>query len=187
MDQSVSDQVFLARLANADETELLVVDIFRRHYRYVLLPPKRTRPSYEERHKYRDDGDMAIYIANRATSGMLDGKPRRIEAKGNGKTWTDADTFRDAYPSKPRNLMICNAPSYDRARLKPSLYVIVEKNRAHVALVPTLATRDRWFTRDRFVPEYGYTETIYHVPLECVTFRSVAFLYENPPEEWTED
>jgi len=120
----------------------------------VAISPMSKSKGYDDRLDHTDDGDLFIQ--------------QRIEVKGlsadftNGSDWP----FRDEF-------IVCAAHSYDRAKPKPYAYMILNRNRTHVAIVYG-KSRPQWTTKRIKDGRYeDMTQEFYLCPLEHVDFRAL--------------
>ena len=97
--------------------EMVAMMLLRRGFWVQILPQELT-PSFEERHKYSDSGDLKIF-------GF--GEELICEVKGSGYEFKDGKHPYDT-------AFICNQWSFDKADPKPSYYFIVDKARENVAI-----------------------------------------------------
>jgi len=97
--------------------EMVAMMLLRQGLWVQILPQKLT-PSFEERHKYSDNGDLKIFAENQELI---------CEVKGSGYEFKDGKhPYETAF--------ICNKWSFDKADPKPSYYLIVDKARENVAV-----------------------------------------------------
>jgi len=116
--------------------------------------PTTVTPSYEERLNFVDGGD--IYIS------------QRIEVKALSASFTCADdwVFGDKF-------IVCAKHSFDNAKPKPFMYVYLNKERTHVAIVKS-DTRSQWYVEQRKDARYDeMTQDFYFAPMTCVKFTKV--------------
>ena len=119
----------------------------------VAISPMTKSKDYNDRLNHTDDGDLYIQ--------------QRIEVKGLSRDFTDGSDW----PFK--DFIVCAAHSYDRAKPKPYAYMILNKNRTHVAIVYG-KSRPHWTTK--FIKDSRYedlTQEFYLIPVEHVDFRAL--------------
>ena len=119
----------------------------------VAITPMTKSKDYNDRLNHTDDGDLYIQ--------------QRIEVKGLSRDFTDGSDwpFDD--------FIVCAAHSYDRAKPKPYAYMILNRNRTHVAIVYG-KSRPHWTTK--FIKDSRYedlTQEFYLIPIEHVDFRAL--------------
>jgi len=120
----------------------------------VAISPMSKSKGYDDRLEHTDDGDLFIQ--------------QRIEVKGlsadftNGADWPFGAEF-----------IVCAAHSYDRAKPKPYAYMILNRNRTHVAIVYG-KSRPHWTSKRIKDGRYeDMTQKFYLCPLEHVDFRQL--------------
>jgi len=120
----------------------------------VAISPMSKSKGYDDRLDHTDDGDLFIQ--------------QRIEVKGlsadftNGADWPFGAEF-----------IVCAAHSYDRAKPKPYAYMILNRNRTHVAIVYG-KSRPHWTSKRIKDGRYeDMTQKFYLCPLEHVDFRQL--------------
>ena len=115
-------------------------------------------PSYEERMKYLDDGDLEYY---------KDGEWRRVEVKHSSRNFTSAENWPF------RNMFVCAIHSWDKVDPKPDVFLILSKDMNNVAEI-TGDTNNQWFltsfTDKRYV---NYRQTAYACPLDLIKFSTI--------------
>jgi hypothetical protein len=113
--------------------------------------PTFVTPSYEDRLNFTDDGD--IYIN------------QRIEVKSLSADFTCAEDwpFKDKF-------LVCAKHSFDNAKPKPFMYIYLNKNKTHIAIVKA-DTKPLWYVEKRKDSRYdSVTQEFYLVPLSSVKF-----------------
>ena len=118
----------------------------------VAISPMSKSKGYDDRLEHTDDGDLFIQ--------------QRIEVKGLSADFTSGSDwpFRGEF-------IVCAAHSYDQAKPKPYAYMILNRNRTHVAIVYG-KSRPHWTTKRIKDGRYeDMTQEFYLCPLEHVDFR----------------
>lgn len=109
---------FRARWKGSHAVVEMVAMMLLRQGLWVQILPQKLTPSFEERHKYSDNGDLKIFAENQELI---------CEVKGSGYEFKDGKhPYETAF--------ICNKWSFDKADPKPSYYLIVDKARENVAV-----------------------------------------------------
>jgi hypothetical protein len=113
--------------------------------------PTFVSPSYEERLNFLDGGD--IYIS------------QRIEVKALSASFTCKEDwqFRDKF-------IVCAKHSFDNAKPKPFMYIYLNKDKTHIAIVKS-DSRKHWFVETKKDKRYDdVTQDFYLCPLEYIKF-----------------
>jgi hypothetical protein len=120
--------------------------------------PAKTTPSYEDRMKYVDNGDLEYY---------KEGEWKRVEVKHTSRAFTNAEDW----PFK--NMFVCAIHAWDNADPKPDIYIQFDNDMSHVAEIPG-STSTEWFKMSFKDSRYvNYRQTAYCCPLDLIKFSKV--------------
>tara|TARA_R100000808_G_C2100421_1_gene117684 strand:+ start:84 stop:557 length:474 start_codon:yes stop_codon:yes gene_type:complete len=115
--------------------------------------------SHKDWKSCRDDGDLEVYKNN---------NKYRVEVKGLSADFTCAEDWK--YGNK---FIVCAKHSYDQAKTKPYAYMILNKNRTHVAIVKT-TTKNDWYVEYRKDSRYNdFGQECYFCPLDKIEWRKL--------------
>ena len=121
-------------------------------------PETKKTPSYEERMKYVDDGDLYYY---------KDGDWRRVEVKHVSADFESAEDW----PYKMFFVMAKHA--WDKADPKPDILISFNRDYTHIATVYG-NTSDKWYLQSFKDRRYlDYRQTTYCCPLDLIEFSKV--------------
>ena len=133
---------FLSHLDDSTEAVFIVALHLYNKGLDVRINAMQKAKSHKEWKSCKDDGDLYVYKNN---------KSYRIEVKGSGSD------FECAKDWKYNSFIVCAKHSYDQAEPKPYAYMILNKERTHVAIVKT-STKNKWYSEykmDRRYDNYG--------------------------------
>jgi len=149
---------FLNHLDNSSEAVFITALYLHKLGLDVRINAMQKAKSHKDWKDFKDDGDMNIYKGN---------KSYRIEVKGlscnftNGSDWS----FKD--------FIVCAKHSYDNATPKPYAYMILNKNKTHIAIVNTKTYLD-WEVVTRKDSRYeNVTQEFYTCPLNKIQWRTL--------------
>lgn len=120
----------------------------------VTVNPMSIRPSYEDRLKHQDDGDL--YITQRV-------EVKHLSAKfTNAADWPFGDKF-----------IVCAKHAFDNAKPNPFAFMLYNKAETHVAIVHG-KTHKQWTVEKRVDKRYSdYEQAFYFCPLELIQWVDV--------------
>ena len=161
---------FAERLHRSEAARQFVTDWYRKYGIQVDEPDLEVAPDYQDRLLYVDGGDMFILLNDWV----------KIEVKHRPNIkFTSAKDFGRPVAGifKPfPDLIVCAKHSFDRADPKPRLYIHLNADMSHAAVV---YSRDwqRWTVRTVPDPYYGTEQLCYHAVTSDVEFRPT----DGPP------
>ena len=122
-----NDQHFLRALRNSEDSKWRVAVWLNKKGYPVVLPPFRERPTYEDRKRYADNGDLSVSM--------------RVEIKHRR---TDNFTCREDFPFP--DFMVCKVRTFEEAWPKVYAWVHLNPPMTHAAII-FAANQPRWFVR----------------------------------------
>ena len=158
--QEVSDQDFLTKLDESQEDIAKAAAILHGAGHHIELPAAAVRPTYADRMRYLDQGDLYVYAKS------------RIEIKRNRTGfWTGAHDHR--FPT----LIVCNAYRHRTMQPPPACYWIFNAPRTVVAVVPC-NTIDQWWIEQIPLYKRGTLHDCYLCPVELPAYYTIEELAE---------
>jgi len=146
---------FLSHLDNSTAGVFTAALYFYEKGLDVRIGGLRKCDSYKNYMNFVDDGDMFIY---------RNGEKYRIEVKNLSAEFT----CKEDWPFK--DFIVCAKKSYDHATPKPYAYLILNKNRTHMAVVKG-DTNPSWKTIQRVDSRYeNYTQEFYLCDLDLINW-----------------
>jgi hypothetical protein len=150
-DYEENDPSFIADLRKSKDAVAVAAEWLSAKGYPVVIRPTFERPSVEQMGEYSDDGDIEIV--------------QRVEVKRRQNlTFTSKEDF-------PYETIIVDAcHCYDKARPKPYLYIIFNREMTAAFVVDVKHTLSQWqrvMKRDRFK---GRNRVFYECPLSAVSF-----------------
>jgi hypothetical protein len=157
---------FLKHLKESQSDVRLVADWFK-HYGWDAQVCESTEaPTYSEWQDHADDGDIYIH---------RNGKQYRVEVKHLSANFTNANDWPFG-----KHFIICAKHAWDNADPKPHLYIYLNKDKTHFAVVKGI-TRDQWYTQKRRDSRYtNETQSFYFTNPMQVEFKKFG---DAKPEE----
>jgi len=119
----------------------------------VKMPPTTKAETRGDHQNHSDFGDIFI--------------EQRVEIKKRSFDFTCAQD----YPFQG-DVIVCEKKSYDRAKPKPYVYLIFNKNMNHVAVIRS-DTSDRWTVKEVHDSRYNEKQQCYFCPLDLIRFCKV--------------
>lgn len=119
----------------------------------IILPTSTVAPTFNQRHKYKDDGDLAIKAG--------------IEVKWKKREFHDAKSY--GYDG----VLVCTKKSYDRFNPKPLYFYICNGSLTYAAQIDTRFSH-LWFTKE--MPDHDrndYKSIWYVAPFNTVQFKRI--------------
>lgn len=113
---------FLEHLENSTESVFIVARYLHKKGLDVKIKAVQKAKKHEEWKQYKDDGDIFVY---------KNGIPYRIEVKGLSCNFTSDKDW------KFKDFIVCAKHSYDSADPIPFSYMILNKDKTHIAIVKT--------------------------------------------------
>ena len=111
----------------------------------VTIPPLHIADSKNQYMDFVDEGDLILH---------RDGKEEIIEVKHQSWDWTTHDDI-------PWNsLIVCAKKSYDRHKVKPSAYFLVNTQLTHAIVIPT-SMFEHWWVADVHDKKKDWVQTMY--------------------------
>lgn len=133
------------------------------------VQPLKVRPDASKMGDYADDGDIHLIRAN--------GKTARAEVKHRGLHFTSLRDY--PYPT----VIVDNAHTFDNAKKKPELYVIINKLATHGALIRVEFSRHAWVKTVKMDRGKNRNRTLYECPKELCEFFDFAAPHREPGME----
>jgi hypothetical protein len=148
---------FLNFLEKSQEGVWIIAQWLNNFGHVVTVNPIKRSKHYKDWKENVDDGDM--YISK-------NGEPlKRVEVKNLGASFTCAEDW----PYKEQ-FMVCAQYSYDYANPKPFIYIYLNKERTHVAIIKT-ETKKHWVVKSYTDKRYqDVKQNFYICPIEYVKF-----------------
>ena len=124
----------------------------------VKINPMKKSETHSEWRTHIDKGDLEIIVRD---------APARIEVKGLSTSFTKKEDWK--FP----DFIICAAHSWDIADPKPLAYMLLNRERTHVAIVYG-KDRPTWVKAKKQDARYiDYAQEFYFSPLEKVVWKSL--------------
>ena len=164
MSISAQHQEFLERLRASQAAVWAVAKFLSRHNYVVTIPPTSYAPKYEDRHKYKDSGDIwAVQTKHARLPDRMD-HYQRIEVKCLSIVFSSYDDF-------PYTELIVNAvDSHHRSDPIPAMYFMAGADLSHAAVVKVEKTQDQWYVKERNSKNTNTKKDFFHVPLDLATW-----------------
>ena len=129
---------------------------------YSISIEPTVKGSHEEWREHRDNGHIYIWMP-----GWNKGEPQRVEVKQLSAMSAPEDF-------KFSSMMVCAVHSWKEANPKPLVYILINKQRTHLAMIYS-KDQPSWFTRTVQDKRYAgeYTQEMYFCPLQYVHWRTI--------------
>ena len=149
---------FLSHLDNSTEAVFITALYLHKQGLDVRINSMKKAESHKDWKNCKDDGDMYIYKNDKAY---------RIEVKGLGCDFTGESDW------KFKDFIVCAKHSYNNADPVPYAYMILNKNKTHIAIVNTSSYPD-WNIVNRKDSRYeNVTQEFYTCPLNKIQWRTL--------------
>lgn len=149
---------FLDHLDNSTEAVFIVALYLHKKGLDVKIKAVQKANSHKEWKQYKDDGDIFVY---------KNGKPYRIEVKGLSCDFTSDKDW------KFKDFIVCAKHSYDNAEPVPFSYMMLNKDKTHMAIVKT-KTYPSWGVVKRKDSRYkDVTQEFYTCPINNVEWIKI--------------
>lgn len=160
-EQEINTERFAKRLKESQPAVDFAKEYLERNgYEVVKPEDKGVTPSYEDRMKYVDNGDL--YCKKGDTDEWC-----RVEVKHQSREFT----CKEDWPFK--NMFVLAKHALDRANPKPSFYLNFNKSLTHVAKISS-ESESEWFLMPFQDKRYlNKRETAYACPINFVEFSTV--------------
>lgn len=119
----------------------------------VTIPPLRVAKDLSQYRQFIDDGDLILH---------RDGD-EIVEVKHQSFDWV----CRTDIPYE--SVIVCAKKSYDRHKVKPSVYFLVNKQMSHAIVVPT-STKEKWFTAIVHDKKKDWNQEMYKIHTSNINF-----------------
>jgi len=149
---TLSHAAFNERLDDSHPAVERIADWMSSLGKPVKIQPTKKADNFLDAQRLRDDGDIKIL-----STGEM------IEVKHQTTVWTD----EKSYPYS--SIIVSNKNSVDKNRGNVVVYIILNKDMTHAAMVP-FATSEHWFLKKKKPGNTGVYEMFYLCPLEYVQF-----------------
>jgi len=164
----VGHKKFKKHLMASKKAVDIVAAQFRQSGYEVSVPVTKVAPNYSNWEEYADDGDLFVTLR--------DSKVIRVEVKGLRYKFT----CRADWPFAHGNTVVCARHAWDRAKQKPSMFILTNGAMDHVAIVKA-STEKYWFKKVLGDPRYGseYKQEFYMVSTDKAVFRRMKELCQK--------
>jgi hypothetical protein len=147
---------FLSHLDKSHDGVWLVANYLSRKGYNITINTTTKAKSAKDWRKHADSGDLYI--------------TQRIEVKSLSTTFT----CRNDWPYN-ETMIVCAKHSYDEAIPKPYAYVLLNKEKTHMAIIMA-DTHKYWKAEERTDKRYeNYSQLFYFCPLDCVIFSEINY------------
>ena len=152
-------QAFQKRLIASKKAVAVVANWFKKASGYnVEIFEQDISPSFEDRDKFKDDGDLCIW--------KDDGPKMVIEVKGVNIDFTSGDDF-----PKHLHYIIDGKKSFDDKKEKPFAYICCNKALTHIGIVKISTFSDWKLVKLEYkTGEKMVTKDFYHCDFDLVEF-----------------
>ena len=149
---------FLSHLDNSTEAVFIAALYLHKKGLDVRINAMQRAKSHKDWKNCKDDGDLYVYKNK---------NKYRVEVKGRGTGFSCSEDW------KYKDFMICAKHSYDLAEPKPYAYMILSKERTHVAIVKT-STKHKWNYKYKMDKRYeNYGQEFYFCSKDNVEWRAL--------------
>jgi len=150
---------FLNNLDNSSEAVFISAFYLHKKGLDVKINAMKKAESHQYWKTHKDDGDMYVYKND---------EEYRVEVKGLSADFTCAENW--PFGAK---FLVCAKHSYDQADIKPYAYMLLNKERTHMAIVRT-STKDHWYSESRSDSRYDdYTQEYYLCPINKIEWLEI--------------
>tara|TARA_X000001382_G_C3140483_1_gene169407 strand:+ start:486 stop:944 length:459 start_codon:yes stop_codon:yes gene_type:complete len=140
---------FLEHLDESKNAVFKCAEYFYKKGIPVEIQPMQKAKRHKDWKDHTDDGDLLI--------------SQRIEVKNVSADFTSENDWKFG-----NKFIVCAKHSWDMAQLKPYAYMIVNKNKTHVAIVYG-KTKKHWFVEERTDKRYdNVKQEFYFCPLDKI-------------------
>jgi len=154
VNQTENHKKFLKHLRESDDAVHKIKNWLEQGGCIVTKPENTEAKTQNEWKNHVDSGDLFVNFM---------GKDHVIEVKRLSIFFTSKDDW--VFGTK---FIVCEKNSFDRRIIKPFMYIILNKNMTHIAVVME-ATKNNWYIEKRTDKRYdNVTQEFYLVPLEYV-------------------
>lgn len=149
---------FLEHLESSTEAVFIVALYLHKKGLDVEIKAVKKAKSHKDWRQYKDDGDIFVHKK---------GKSYRIEVKGLSCDFTSDKDW------KFKDFIVCAKHSYDNAEPEPFSYIMLNKNKTHLAIVKT-ESQHLWEVVKRKDSRYqNVTQEFYTCPLNSIEWIKI--------------
>jgi hypothetical protein len=151
---------FVELMKQSDATVGIVASWLLKNGFEVDVPELRISPSWQERLKYADDGDLFFW--------KKEDDKKRMEVKH----WPNIG-FTSVEDVRYPNVIVNAVNSWDQADPKPDFHFILDSSKTHVLSINS-NTQDHWFKTTKFDRRKGGNRAFYFCPkqyVKCIKIR----------------